>query len=220
MRSFPIDIRDLPNRPTKGAVLSFSVERTGKVPGDLVRDWANATAIGPEGRIIYNGNPLVAAPMTTTPDYLFLEFARSSTDQIENIAKQSATDINWRTHKRRGGASAITDNAVFSIFGSGGHLRGFLQTDKDSALSAAQGLRANPFDDGKDWEFSRYFWAIPDSVLYAPNYAAMNFRFRFACRCCGIIPAQDSHPQPTDGRDDFALVDNGLNFFIRRKFPT
>lgn len=207
LRSFPIDIRDLPNRPTKGAVLSFSVERTGKVPGDLVRDWANATAIGPEGRIIYNGNPLVAAPMTTTPDYLFLEFARSSTDQIENIAKQSATDINWRTHKRRGGASAITDNAVFSIFGSGGHLRGFLQTDKDSALSAAQGLRANPFDDGKDWEFSRYFWAIPDSVLYAPNYAAMNFRFRLRVDAVYNPRTGQQPPQPTDDRDDF-FVDN------------
>jgi hypothetical protein len=39
-------------------------------------------------------------------DEFYLEYARPSTNEIENIARQSPTDIEWNVHPRRGGASS------------------------------------------------------------------------------------------------------------------
>ncbi len=211
LRSFPIDIRDLPNRSTKGAVLSFSYERTGSQNGDLGRGWSDALLVGPEPRVLYNDPPGGTTTYGAAPDELYLEFARPSNDEIENIAKQSATDIAWNNHKRRDGQT-ITGNPVLTLFGAGGLRRGFLQNkpgavdalSKDSALTAAQGLRANKYDDGKDWEFTKFCFYLPDSLIYSPNLGAKNFRFRLRV---GAANNQTDPLAPKDDDDDF-FIDN------------
>jgi hypothetical protein len=201
IRSFPIDIRNLPNRKTAGSILTISYQRTGN-KGDFGRGWADATIIGPEPRVIFNGSLTTSS---TTPDEMRLEYARPSTNSIENIARQfnSATaDIVWSVHKRRVGA-AVTDNYVFTTFGAGGRRFGYLPTDKDSALTLAQGLNPDIFDDGKDVEFKKIFFRIPDSVIYAPNEGAKDFRFRLSVSA----RRNTAPPQPQDDDDDF-YVDN------------
>jgi len=201
LRSFPIDVRDLPTRPTKGAVLSVSWQRTGNV-GDLGRGWSDAQIIGPEPRVLYNDPPGGTTTYGAAPDELYLEFARPSNDEIENIAKQSPTDIAWNVHKRRDG-QAVSGNPVMTLFGAGGLRRGFFEKDKDSVLTAAQGLRSNKFDDGKDWEFNKFFFPLPDSLIYAPRLGAKNFRFRLRVGAT----YNTAPPQPTDDQDNF-YIDN------------
>ncbi|MBS1536412.1 MAG: T9SS type A sorting domain-containing protein [Bacteroidetes bacterium] len=211
LRSFPIDVRDLPNRPTKNAVLSFSYQRTGKANGDLGRGWSDALLVGPEPRVLYNDPPGGTTTYGPAPDEFYLEFARPSADEIENIAKQSTSDITWNIHKRRDGQT-ITGNPVLTLFGAGGLRRGFLENkpatvdyiSKDSALTAAQGLRANKYDDGKDWEYSKYFFFLPDSLIYSPSLGAKNFRFRFRV---SAVNNQSTPLQPKDDDDDF-FIDN------------
>ena len=211
LRSFPIDIRDLPNRPTKGAVLSFSYERTGSANGDLGRGWSDALLVGPEPRVLYNDPPGGTTTYGANPDELYLEFARPSNDEIENIAKQSTTDIVWNQHKRRDG-QLVAGNPVLTLFGAGGLRRGFLQNNpgardlisKDSALTAAQGLRANKYDDGKDWEFSKFCFYLPDSLIYSPYLGGKNFRFRLRV---GAANNQTDPLAPKDDDDDY-FIDN------------
>jgi hypothetical protein len=203
IRSFPIDIRNLPNRRTQGSILTVSYQRTGN-KGDFGRGWSDATIIGPEPRVIFNGVLTSLAP-GGTPDEMRLEYARPSTNNIENIARQfndATTDIQWNVHRRRVGA-AVTDNFVFSAFGAGGSRIGYLPDDKDSALTAAQGLRPDIFDDGKDVEFKKIFFRIPDSVIFAPNEGARDFRFRLRVSAS----RNTAPPQPQDDDDDF-YVDN------------
>lgn len=203
IRSFPIDIRNLPNRKTQGSILTISYQRTGN-KGDFGRGWADATIVGPEPRVIFNGVATnLAAP--ATPDELRLEYARPSTNGIENIARQfnnATSDIVWNVHKRRVGA-AVTDNFVYTVFGAGGVRLGYLPDDKDSALTLAQGLRSDVYDDGKDVEFNKIFFRIPDSVIFSPNEAAKDFRFRLSVSA----RRHTSPPQPQDDDDDF-YVDN------------
>jgi hypothetical protein len=204
IRSFPIDIRHLPNRKTQGSILTISYQRTGN-KGDFGRGWADATIVGPEPRVIYNGVLTTIAP-GITPDELRLEYARPSTNGIENIARQfssATTDIAWSVHKRRDGGASVTDNYVYSIFGAGGYRLGYLPEDKDSALTLAQGLRPDIYDDGKDVEFNKIFFRIPDSLIFAPNEAAKDFRFRLSVSA----RRNTSPPQPQDDDDDF-YVDN------------
>ena len=204
IRSFPIDIRHLPNRKTQGSILTISYQRTGN-KGDFGRGWADATIVGPEPRVIFNGQ-LGTIAGGVTADELRLEYARPSTNGIENIARQfnsAATDIAWSVHKRRSGGAAVTDNYVYSVFGAGGYRLGYLPEDKDSALTLAQGLRADIYDDGKDVEFNKIFFRIPDSLIFAPNEAAKDFRFRLRVSAA----RNTAPPQPQDDDDDF-YVDN------------
>lgn len=214
LRSFPIDVRNLPSRPTEGAVLSVSIQRTGVPDGPLDRGWADNTLLGPEPRVIYNGTAttmFAGSGNAVNPlDEFYLEYARPSANEIENIARQSPTDIEWNVHPRRGGASAISNNPVFTLYGAGGIMRGYFENDKDSALTPVQGLRSATADDGRDKEFYKFTFQLPKSLINAPNNGAKNFRFRLRvnCKFNGGGPNQ-----PIDDKDDF-YVDN-----VRLLFP-
>jgi hypothetical protein len=78
-----------------------------------------------------------------------------------------------------------------------------LPEDSDSALTLAQGLRPDIYDDGKDVEFNKIFFRIPDSLIFAPNEAAKDFRFRLRVSAA----RNTAPPQPQDDDDDF-YVDN------------
>ncbi|MCK5742986.1 MAG: hypothetical protein KAH48_12285, partial [Chlorobi bacterium] len=116
----------------------------------------------------------------------------------------------WRYHQRRGGAEAEINMSAFTLFGAGGYMVGFLESDRNSVLSmpdyAAReknGLRENFYDDGIDYEFTRYVISIPDTIINAPADGAKNFRFRIKAHCM-------NHQQPNrvpDDNDDF-YVDN------------
>lgn len=205
LRSFPINMIGLYN-----SELSVSVQRTTK-QDDWPRGWSDNVQVGPEARIFYNGNPLT--PLTSvyggTPDVLSVEFALPSDDGLNGIT--NIPQANWSVHPRRGGAQPVKDIAAINIFGGGGYRIGFLETDKDSALSkeTAQqrnGLRGNIFDDGIDHEFKKYFVTIPDTFIRWKNEGARNFRFRLH------VYAQNDQlfcplPGIADDYDDF-LVDN------------
>ena len=213
LRSFPIDVRNLPSRPTVGSMLSVSIQRTGIPDGPLDRGWADNTLLGPEPRVIYNGVATAlfngSGNAVNPLDEFYLEYARPSTNEIENIARQSPTDIQWNVHPRRG-ASTVTNNPVFTLYGAGGLTRGYLESDADSALTAMQGLRSAMADDGRDKEFYKFAFQLPKSVVNAPKNGAKNFRFRLRvnCKFNGGGPNQ-----PIDDKDDF-YVDN-----VRLLFP-
>ncbi len=210
LRSFPIDLRGRLN-----AVLSLAYHRTEK-NSDYPRAWADNTLIGPEPRVTYNGILTNQAPGGTQSggqDQLLVEFGKPSLDQVNNIVVSQVpggANFVWNWHPRCCGQSAITDNPAFSIFGGGGFRRGYDEAVKDTALTQAQGLRPDPYDDGKDFEWKKVYLPIPDTFINAPNDGARNFRFRLRAAC----NRHGWNPGPSDDNDNF-FVKN-----IRILFPS
>ncbi|MFN8366654.1 MAG: FlgD immunoglobulin-like domain containing protein [Candidatus Kapaibacterium sp.] len=211
LRSFPIDIRG-----RKGAVLSLAYHRTEK-QNDYPRGWADNTLVGPEPRVAYleGGTTAQAGGGTQSPgiDEVWVEFARPSRDQVNNIVVSSvpgASAFEWNFHPKCCNQAAITDNPAWSIFGGGGYRRGFSAADKDTALTKAQGLFVDLYDDGKDFEWRKVYVPIPDTVINAPNDGARNFRFRLNVRAY-----RHAIPQgPSDDQDNFFFKN------IRILFPS
>lgn len=205
LRSFPIDLRN-----KRGAVLSFSYQRTGVPPGGPAgynRGWRDQTLVGPEPRVVQNtAPPHPDAGVVQAPDELYLEFATPSPDGYKNIVNIPAAE--WSKHPRMDNPGQFfNDNAAISIFGGGGLRRGWHEENGDSAISRVDGLRANLYDDGKDFEFKKMFIQIPDTIINSPNEGARNFRFRFRVRA-----ADNTTPANADDNDDFFL-DNTRIFF-------
>lgn len=181
--------------PRKTTVLSFAYQRTGKAPaGAYNRGWCDSLLIGPEPRVIHNGN---TQDVLSQPDRLVVEFASSPT-AITNIP-----DSLWQRHRLPNG-TLTARNSAFTLFGAGGTQRGFSETNPDSVLTPVQGLRANIYDDGKDQRFHHVSLTIPSwlpqKLLGDPD-SARYFRFRFR------VEAADNGTEflPDDG-DDFYLA--------------
>ncbi len=195
--SFPIDIRG-----KEGAVLAFSVERTGRPPANSFdRDWSAQTAVGPEHRVFYNGDP--NRQWDRAPDELLVEFAKPSPDGYNNIV--NIPENQWNVHPRLDDpGKTIKDNPAFTLFGGGGYRRGFSEVNPDSALTKDQGLRADLFDDGKDDHFQRVYIPLPDYLFNPTDYfddgtypdAGKYFRFRIR------LNAQEHYGPPTPVSDD------------------
>ncbi len=218
LRSFPIDLRNKYN-----ASLSISVQRVLK-KDDWPRGFGDLTLVGPEPRTIHNGDPFTISNNGLTasqvPDEIVVEFAKPSDDGIKDIT--NITLKNWRHHPQARGskAAAITDMAAITVYGAGGYLIGFLETQKDSALALPgsgkiNSLRPTPFtkiiyDDGFDLEYKKYYVTIPDTFIRWKADGAKNFRFRVKVYAtndlkCALCISDDT--------DDF-LVDN-----IKISFP-
>lgn len=185
LRSFPIDIRG-----RYGAVLSLSVQRT-RDRADWPREFGDGNLVGPEPRSLLNGDEFTpfGAGMSASqyPDALTVEFALPSDNGISNIT--NLDNARWRNHPRRGGAAPEITRPALEIYGAGGYQVGFLETDRDSAfappnpsLGFRNGLRANIFDDGVDFEYKKYYVAIPDTIIKYKAEGAKNFRFRVKVR--------------------------------------
>lgn len=198
LRSFPIDMRG-----RHKSVLSFSIQRMHK-QDDWPRGWCDQQLVGPEPRAVINGAVLtpwtVARSASARPDWIAVEFAKPSPDGIKEVT--NIPSKNWQDHPRRGGAKTVTNMPAFALYGAGGFLRGFLETDPDSALDAPSttvlnGLRPNLYDDGIDFEFNKFFIQIPDTFINAPAEGAKNFRFRIRVdatndrKCITCIPDDD-----------------------------
>lgn len=208
--SFPIDIRD-----KAGAVLSVSIQRTRK-RDSWDRGYSDLALIGPEPRAVLNSALLNHfRPGTTAsanPDSIVVEFARPSSNGIENIV--NIPNDQWRYLPRRGKTSEDNDAVergipALTVFGGGGYISPFYEEDRDSILpppTAADpgGLKANFYDTGIDFGFNKYFIPIPDTFVNAPNNGGLNFRFRIRVvasndqKCIVCIP---------DDSDNF-YVDN------------
>lgn len=210
IRSFPIDLRG-----KQGTVLSLSVQRTAHRE-DWERGYNDRLLVGPEPRVVRNGNilnPYIhTSSVSAIPDELVVEFARPSDDEINGITNIPLA--NWRHHPNRRGTTkpAVTNIAALTVYGAGGYMVGFLESDRDSALSlpgsAASGLinslRANLYDDGIDIEYKKFAIPIPDTFVVWRNNGAKHFRFRVKVlasndRKCATCIADDT--------DDF-FVDN------------
>jgi hypothetical protein len=210
LRSFPIDLRG-----KKDAVLTLSIQRTAHRE-DWVRGYNDKLLVGPEPRVVRDGNVLNpyihSNAVSQYPDELVVEFARPSDDEINGITNIPLA--NWRHHPHRRGTnlSAITNMPALTVYGAGGYLIGFLENDKDSALSVPGGstsglinsLRANLYDDGIDLEYNKFAIPIPDTFIVWRNNGAKHFRFRIKVyahnsRKCATCIADDA--------DDF-FVDN------------
>lgn len=228
LRSFPIDMRQVPGKQTIGSILIVSYQRSGLNGGskDYPRGWCDQTLIGPEPRTVVNNSPqdvFVGGGSTPTPsDNLILEFARPTNNGLNygTPTTPAVTNIgaaNWRSFPRRGGAAAETSNPAWTIFGSGGFIRGFGSdsygpgSDKDTVLSALQGLRVRLFDDGHEDEFLKIFLPIPDTIINWPGGGGKDFRFRLRVSARNHQLADIFIP---DDADDF-FVDN---IYIQRPF--
>lgn len=181
--------------PRKTTILSFAYQRTGKAPaGAYNRGWCDNLLIGPEPRVIHNGN---TQNVLSQPDRLVVEFTSSSTN-VTNIP-----DSLWQRHRLPNG-TLTARNSAFTLFGAGGTQRGFSETNPNSALTPVQGLRANIYDDGRDQRFHHVSLTIPSwlpqKLLGEPDNARY-FRFRFR------VEAADNGTEflPDDG-DDFYLA--------------
>jgi len=180
LRSFPIDLRG-----HFGAVLTMSIQRTAK-KDDWVRGWGDQELTGPEPRSVVNADIFTvwtnySLAASNIPDEIDVELAQPSPDGVQYIT--NIDDKRWRNHPRRKGAKPVTNMAAYTLYGAGGHMVGFLETDKDSALSPPGsgllgGLRPDLFDDGIDYEYNKVFIAIPDTFIKSVNEGAKNFRFR------------------------------------------
>jgi hypothetical protein len=207
IRSFPIDLRGKRN-----PVLTLSVQRTTH-QNDWPRGFSDRELIGPEPRVISNSDPFVvynaAGSVAQNPDELVVEYAKPTSDQINNITNIKLADWRHLPYRRGTNRAALTNQAALTIYGGGGYLIAFLETDKDSILALPaspniNSLRANVFDDGIDWDYKKFALPIPDTFLLWQNDGAKYFRFRIKVyatndkKCLQCIE---------DDQDDF-YVDN------------
>ncbi len=215
IRSFPIDLR---NR--KGAVLSLSIQRTQKA-ADWPRGWSDGSIVGCEPRAVVSQNPFTVYNNFGNPtDQIVVELMRPSPDGIQFIT--NVKDVKrWQYHPRQplpdGTPQPPVENlSALAVYGSGGYFTGFNEANRNEPLTAPalpnlNGLRPNIFDDGIDFEYKKYFIAIPDTFITAPAEGAKNFRFRIR------VLARDHQISPMtipDDDDDF-FVDN-----VRILFPS
>lgn len=218
IRSYPIDLRQ-----KYDAVVSFSVQRgdnyyDGGVTGQS-RFRGDEMLYGPEAKVINNNGTTYQglSPGTTDyPDMLVVEFARPSYDGVSGIC--NIPENNWRYHPQKRGSNEgpVTEWPAFALFGGGGTYVGFLEEDPNVALrpsgSGLTGFRGDIYDTGVDFEFKKYFVAIPDTFINWAGDGARNFRFRIRTL------AKDNQINPNiptekDDYDDF-FVDN-----IKVTFP-
>lgn len=212
LRSFPIDLRF-----QYGASISFALQRTQLInQGNVARGWSDVSLVGPEPRVIRNGSifTLHTYPASRA-DELVMEFAKPSDDGISGIT--NIKPENWRHHPGRKGTDlkTITDMAALTVYGGGGFLRGFLENDRDSALTHPDNLQPlerldgrleygfDEFDDGIDFNFKKYFVAIPDTFINWKNQGAKNFRFRFR-----VLATNHIYDPPFPDDDDDFIIDN------------
>jgi len=215
LRSFPIDMRG-----KKNSVLSLSIQRAKKQP-EWSRGWADQMLVGPEHRAVTNASPYTVwtdytrsatrgGSVAINYDVIDVEFARSSTNGIDNITNLTAA--NWRYHPRAGG-TPVTNMPAYELFGGGGYMRGFAENNKDSALipptaTVLNGLRFDIYDDGIDFEYKRIFIPIPDTFITASSDAAMNFRFRINVTATNHQRVSPPCPTCIPDDDDPFFVDN------------
>lgn len=225
IRSFPINMSGKFN-----SVISISVQRTQK-QDDWPRGWSDQKMVGPEPRVIvggqwqnvYNNTNAVCA----NPDELAVEILKPSDDGLNGIT--NPVDADWSVHPRRNGTppvgvGSIPKNPAITVLGGGGYRIGFLETDKDSALTREEltnppkfnGLRPSIFDDGIDHQFKKYFVTIPDTFIKWKNEGARNFRFRVKVfssddkKSCAMITLDDDS-------DDW-IVDN-ISITVPKEVP-
>ncbi|MCX7879034.1 MAG: hypothetical protein N2517_00005, partial [Ignavibacteria bacterium] len=213
IRSFPINLLN-----KKTAVISVGFQRATK-QDSWDRGWCDNQLVGMEPRSVVNGDVFsnwtgYGGAASNPPDEIAIDWALPSDDGITQIC--NIDERRWRNHPRRGGARPVTDMPAYSLFGAGGYLIGYLETDKDSALSQPSapnlnGLRPRLFDDGIDFDYVKAFVTIPDTVLRYQKEGAKNFRFRIKMyarnnrKCITCIPDDD----------DVCYVDN-----VKLLFPT
>jgi hypothetical protein len=213
LRSFPINLLG-----RKGATISVGFQRATK-QDSWDRGWSDNQLIGMEPRTVINGDVFsvwtqYGGSAANPPDEIAIEWALPSDDGITNIC--NIDEKRWRIHPRRGGEKPVTDMPAYSLYGAGGYLVGYLESDKDSALSRPSapnlnGLRPNLFDDGIDFDYVKAFVPIPDTVINYKNEGAKYFRFRVKMyarnnkKCITCIPDDD----------DVCYVDN-----VKLLFPS
>ena len=210
IRSFPIDLTGKQN-----PILTLSIQRTTHRE-DWPRGYSDQQLIGPEPRIISQGNLLNAyvdgMSVSAVPDEIAVEFAKPSDDEIDRITNIKLEDWRHLPFRRGTSTAALTNQAPLTLFGGGGYMIGFLESDKDSTLALPDpntakfnGLRANVYDDGIDWEYQKFAIPIPDTFLLWKNQGAKYFRFRIK-----VLATDDIKCVPgciEDDTDDF-YVDN------------
>ncbi|ROL60924.1 T9SS C-terminal target domain-containing protein [Bacteroidetes/Chlorobi group bacterium ChocPot_Mid] len=204
MRSFPIDLL------TKtGAVLTLAIQRSTN-RDDWERGWSDGTLIGCEHRIVVSNwynvyNPNYGYSTTTELcDQIHVEFKKPSLNWRDGTLITNIATDNWRKHQRRKGAPEETKMAAYTLFGGGGYMVGFLETDKDSAMAppvysgqrTPNGLRYDFYDDGIDFEYKKVYVPIPDTFITAPNEGGKHFRFRIR------VYARNNQLSPTTIADD------------------
>lgn len=202
LRSFPIDMME-----KIGAVLSLAVQRN-KDQDDWQRDWGDSKLVGPEPRCVINSNPLrpwtAGASASAVPDYIAVEFALPSDDKLNHIT--NLDEKRWQIHPQRN-ADPIEGMSAYRLYGAGGALRGFSEDNYNIPLEPPtgndwNGLRADLYDDGVDFEYKKIFVAIPDTFINAPNEGAMNFRFRIRVNATN------------DKKCPFCIDDDDDNFYV------
>lgn len=210
LKSFPIDLFGMKN-PT----LSFSVQRATYPRGtDYPRGFSDEKLVGPEPRVVKNADiTLIVDRSDSGPkwtDELAVEFAFPSPNGIKNIT--NVKDDNWTKHLKatpNNPNDVIEKVSALRVFGGGGYRIGFLEENKDSALTKEQGLRADIFDDGFDWDFKKFFIRIPSYILNAPNDGKRNFRFRIKEYAYDYREIKiEERKTPISDDDDEFVVDN------------
>lgn len=208
IRSFPIDLTGKQN-----PILSISIQRTTN-QDSWERGYSDNQKVGPEPRVLIRNNAFTpyTAGIASAPDEIAVEFAKPSDDGIDRITNIKLADWRHLPYRRGTKDGALSDQAPLTLFGAGGYMTAFLETDKDSTLPLPNlgsrltySLRANVFDDGIDFEYQKFAIPIPDTFILWQNQGAKHFRFRVKVlatnhppMCMGCI---------LDDTDDF-YVDN------------
>ena len=182
-----IDIRKATN-----PYLTFLYQRGGNTGGTNTGK-SDSTFWGPEFRVIEKANPLVEV---RKPDQLLIEFISADSVNLNKLTNPQSSD--WNVHPQRNGTPFVTGNPALSIFGGGGSRIGFLENDKDSALTFDEGLRADMYDVGNDDRFER-------AVVYIPEQFHKNGFIRIRFR---VDAERNGNPNIVkDDNDDFFLDD-------------
>ncbi|MBM2816876.1 MAG: FlgD ig protein [Ignavibacteria bacterium] len=127
---------------------------------DWPRGWRDDYIIGPEGRVVLNGD---IEQQYSEPDKLMVEFVAADEAHLSKLV--NVKEENWNVHPRTGGLEPIKGNPAFTIFGAGGFRRGFDENDYNKPLTYSEGLRADLLDDGFDDQYKKVAIVIPDTFV-------------------------------------------------------
>ncbi len=212
--SYPINLKQ-----KKGNYLAISIQRT-EHRENWDRGWSDAKLIGPEPRVMHNSNIFnqYSHPNDSCefPDEIVVEYLNQKADNLPErlIHITNPDESRWRMHPRRGGLEPETNVPAFGLFGAGGYRMGFLESDPDSSLALENNpninsLRANPFDDGIDDVYKRFYISIPEAFLNQKYNTSDYFRFRVRVLAGddGLLAKQGIKGTIPDDDDDF-FIDN------------
>jgi hypothetical protein len=161
-------------RNKRGVFFNLFLQRLGKLYDKFDRKWSYDKLWGPEHRVVNNLSDTIAL---RDGDKLIVDIVCSrDIYSLLNVAEEDWNQIPDNKLKQR-----VKANPAMTVFGGGGYAIAIDENNNDSILYNSQGLRRDPFDDGKDQSFKLYSFNLPDTLVH-DNIGFLRLRVRVVAK--------------------------------------